>query len=98
MLRKKHLKLSRELISLEKQMKDYGDDYRALVELANSLSLEIQELSNLDTVIPELIREWAGSRGTLHLFITLLEKAKEKKQIERQLERYRLEQYRRSEL
>ena len=78
MLRKKHLKLSRELISLEKQMKDYGDDYRALVELANSLSLEIQELSNLDAVIPELISGWEGSRGTLHLFITLLEKAKEK--------------------
>jgi len=98
MLRKKHLKLSRELIGLERHMKDYGDDYRALVELANSLGLEIQELSNLDTVMPELISEWEGSRGTLHLFITLLEKAKEKKQIERQLERCRLEQYRRSEL
>ena len=30
--------------------------------------------------------------------VTLLEKAREKKQIERQLERYKLEQYRRSEL
>ena len=28
MLRKKHLKLSRELMSLEKQMKSYGDEYR----------------------------------------------------------------------
>jgi len=29
MLKKKHLKLSRELISLERQMKGYGDEYRA---------------------------------------------------------------------
>jgi len=27
MLRKKHMKLSRELISLERQMKGYGDEY-----------------------------------------------------------------------
>jgi len=46
MLRKKHLKLSRELISLEKQMKGYGDEYRALIELSESLGLDIQELSN----------------------------------------------------
>jgi len=98
MLRKKHLKLSHKLISLERQMKNYSSDYRALVELSNSLGLEIKELINLDAVILELISEWEGSRGALHLFITLLEKAREKKQIERWLERYRLEQYGRSEL
>ena len=42
MLRKKHLKLSRELISLEKQMKGYGDEYRALIELSESLGLDIK--------------------------------------------------------
>ena len=90
MLRKKHLKLSRELISLEKQMKGYGDEYRALIELSEILGLDIQELSNLNTIIAKLIEEWKGPRGTLHLFITLLEKAKEKKQIEKQLEKIRL--------
>jgi len=68
-LRKKHLKLSRELISLEKQMKGYGDEYRALIELSESLGLDIQELSNLDNVITKLIGEWKGPRGTLRLFI-----------------------------
>ena len=67
--RKKHLKLSRELISLEKQMKGYGDEYRALIELSESLGLDIQELSNLDNVITKLIGEWKGPRGTLRLFI-----------------------------
>jgi len=88
MLRKKHLKLSRELMSLEKQMKGYGDEYRALIELSESLGLDIQELSNLDNVIAKLIGEWKGPRGTLHLFITLLEKAKEKKQIENSSKKY----------
>ena len=58
MLRKKRLKLSRELISLEKQMKGYDDEYRVLIELSESLGLDIQELSNLDNVIAKLIGEW----------------------------------------
>ena len=56
MLRNKHLKLSRELISLEKHMKSYNDNYRALLELATSLGLNPKELSNLDTIIPSLIK------------------------------------------
>jgi len=32
--------------SLEKQMKGYGDEYRALIELLESLGLDIKELSN----------------------------------------------------
>ena len=71
-------------------MKSYDDDYRALLELVTSLGLNPKELSNLDTIIPRLIKQWKGPRGPLHLFITLLEKAKEKKQIEQQLEAHRL--------
>ena len=78
MLRKKHLKLSRELMSLEKQMKGYGDEYRALIELSESLGLDIKELSNLNNVIAKFIGEWKAPRGTLHLFIILLEKPKRK--------------------
>ena len=59
-------------------MKGYGDEYRALIELSESLGLDIQELSNLDNVIAKLIGEWKGPRRTLHLFITLLEKPKRK--------------------
>ena len=63
-------------------MKSYGE-YRALIELSESLGLDIQELSNLNNVIAKLIGEWKGPRETLHLLITLLEKAKEKKQNEK---------------
>ena len=66
-------------------MKGYGDEYRALIELSESLGLDIQELNNLNNVIGSLIEEWKGPCGTL------LEKAKEKKQIEKQPEKIRLE-------
>jgi len=39
-------------------MKGYGDEYRVLIELSESLGLDIQELSNLDNVIAKLIGEW----------------------------------------
>ena len=45
-------------------MKGYGDEYRALIELSESLSLDIQELSNLDNVMAKLIGEWKGPRDT----------------------------------
>ena len=54
MPRKKHPKLSRELISLEKQMKGYGDEYGAIIELSESIGLNTQGLSNLNTVIAKL--------------------------------------------
>ena len=90
-LRKKHLALLQEIKKLEKEMNDYGNDYHALIELAQDHGLDIQELSNIEAIIPKLIKEWKGSRGALHLFITLIEKARKKKQIEKQLEKIRLE-------
>ncbi len=90
-LRKKHLALLQEVKKLEKEMNDYGDDYHALIELAENFGLDIQQLSNIEAIIPKLIKEWKGSHGALHLFITLIEKARKKKQIEKQLEKIRLE-------
>ena len=90
-LRKKHLALLQEVKKLEKEMKEYGSDYHALIELAQDHGLDTQQLSNIEAIIPKLIKEWKGSRGALHLFITLIEKARKKKQIEKQLEKIRLE-------
>lgn len=90
-LRKKHLALLQEIKKLEKEMKDYGSEFQALMGLVENYGLDFQQLSNLEAIISKLLKEWNGSRGALHLFITLLEKAKEKKQIENQLERLRLE-------
>ena len=44
-LRKKHLALLQEVKKLEKEMNDYGDDYHALIELAQDHGLDIQQLS-----------------------------------------------------
>ena len=52
--------------------------------------LDLERLSNIDAIVPKLLWKWKGRRGALHLFITLIEKAREKKQIESQLEKYRL--------
>ena len=95
-LRKKHLTLLQEIKKLEKEMNDYGDDYHALIELAQDHGLDTQQLSNIEAIIPKLIKEWKGSRGALHLFITLIEKARMKKQIEKQLEKIRLNSAERS--
>jgi len=59
-------------------MKGYGDEYRTLIKLSESLGLDIKELSNLNNVIAKFIGEWKAPRGTLHLFIILLEKPKRK--------------------
>jgi len=95
-LRKKHLALLQEVKKLEKEMKGYGSDYQALIELAKDHGLDTQQLSNTEAIIPKLIKEWKGSRGALHLFITLVEKARVKKQIEKQLEKIRLDSAERS--
>jgi len=52
--------------------------------------LDLERLSNIDAIVPKLLWKWKGRRGALHLFITLIEKVREKKQIESQLEKYRL--------
>jgi len=41
-LKKRHLNLSRELVRLEKHMKDYGGDYEALVGLAEDFRLDFE--------------------------------------------------------
>ena len=66
-------------------MRGYGSDHQALIEL------DLEHLSNVNAIVPKLLRKWKGRRGALHLFITLIEKAREKKQIESQLEKYRLD-------
>jgi len=37
-------------------MNDYGDDYHALIELAENFGLDIQQLSNTEATIPKLIK------------------------------------------
>ena len=83
-----YLALLQEVKKLEKEMRGYGSDYQALIELAQDHGLDIQQLSNIEAIIPKLIKEWKGSRGALHLFITLIEKARMKKQIEKQPKKY----------
>ena len=93
-LKSRHLTLARSVISLQNRLKRaYGPQFRELYSLARSLGLEIGTLSNVDLVAPKLISRWKGNPTPLHLFITLLEQAKEKRKIEKMLVEIRKKVY-----
>jgi len=89
-LKSRHLSLAHSVISLQNKLKKvYGPQFRELYGLAKSLGLETTTLSNVDSIAPKLMSLWKGHPTPLHLFITLLEKAKEKREIEKKLREIR---------
>jgi len=89
-LKTRHIALTRNVSGLERQLKrNYGSSYRALLTLAQDLGLDFKHLSNIDVIVPELIKAWKGNPSPLHLFITLLEEARIRKEIEQKLQQLR---------
>jgi len=89
-LKLRHLTLAQNVIRLQNKLKRaYGPEYRELLSLIRSLGLEFETFSNLSVVAPQLISRWKGHPTPLHLFITLLEQSKEKREIERKLSELR---------
>ena len=87
-LKNAHIKLVNEVNKLQrllKKMKVYGK----LVKFAVSLGLDTNKLSNLEELTPTMIEKWSGLQEEIHLFITLLESVKKKKEIEFQLASFR---------
>ena len=92
-LKIRHIALTRKVSGLERQLRrSYGSSYRALLTLAQNLGLDFKHLSNIDVIVPELINAWKGNPSPLHLFITLLEEAKVRKEIEQKLQQLRQSQ------
>jgi len=87
-LRSRHGKLAREMDSVEKRLRK-RKVYEDLLDLAGELGLDAETFSNLYKVIDSLLERWDGTKEDLHQFITYLELAKEKREIEHNLEEIR---------
>jgi hypothetical protein len=90
-LKNKHHRLERYMNQLQKMLMKQGY-FKDLAEAALSHGIDRNTYSNVYEVSVKLMKEWEGPRGPLHLFITFLEEAREKKRIERQLEEIRLKE------
>lgn len=60
-----------------------------LLALADQVGLNMEDLNNLNKVLPQLFKAWDDSEDYMHRFITYLEKLKEKWIVEKQLLRIR---------
>jgi hypothetical protein len=69
---------------LEKQPDVYGEANELLAELKVT-----PDLGNTSEVVPKFLLAWKGSTEFAHMFVTLIELAKDKKDIERKLSEIR---------
>ena len=83
-LKHRHLKLTTDADVIKKRLKKKGV-YGRLMNLAKKVSLDFKNLSNVDEITPRLLREWDGLEGDSLMFVTLLETAREKRQVEHKL-------------
>ncbi|MEM3823329.1 MAG: hypothetical protein QXH87_00165, partial [Candidatus Bathyarchaeia archaeon] len=90
-LKREHVRLTEETARLTRLLQK-SDEYDALKETAENLGLNPQTLENAEEVATKLLQTWEGLKAPAHIFITLLETAKKRRQIEKQIEKIRLKQ------
>jgi len=94
-LKSQHLKLVEEVKRLTKPLEKDGV-YESLMAFAYELGLDLTDLHNVEEIATKILKNWRGQLDQnvqpshIHLFITLLEKGKQKKAIERKLTEIRL--------
>jgi len=94
-LKSQHLKLVEEVKRLTKPL-EKGGVYESLMRFAYELGLDLADLHNVEEIAIKILKNWRGQLDQnvqpshIHLFITLLEKGKQKKAIERKLTETRL--------
>jgi predicted CopG family antitoxin len=94
-LKSQHLKLVEEVKRLTKPLEKDGV-YESLMRFAYQLGLDLTDLHNVEEIATKILKNWRGQLDQniqpshIHLFITLLEKGKQKKAIERKLTEIRL--------
>ncbi|MEM3578439.1 MAG: hypothetical protein QXX51_08375 [Candidatus Bathyarchaeia archaeon] len=87
-LKREYAKLFDEVERLKAVLKKVGC-YDELMSLVHELGLDFGDLHNMWDIVPELMQSWED-RGQAHLFISLMEKAKKKKELERKLTETRM--------
>jgi len=94
-LKSQHLKLVEEVKRLTKPLEKDGV-YESLMRFAHALGLDLTDLHNVEDITTKILQNWKSQLNQniqpshIHLFITLLEKGKQKKAIERKLTETRL--------
>ena len=94
-LKSQHLKLVEEVKRLTKPFEKDGV-YESLMRFAHALGLDLTDLHNVEEIATKILKNWKSQLDQnvqpshIHLFITLLEKGKQKKAIERKLTETRL--------
>jgi predicted CopG family antitoxin len=94
-LKSQHLKLVEEVKRLTKPLEKDGV-YESLMRFAHALGLDLTDLHNVEEIATKILENWKSQPDQnvqpshIHLFITLLEKGKQKKAIERKLTEIRL--------
>jgi predicted CopG family antitoxin len=94
-LKSQHLKLVEEVNRLTKPLEKNGV-YESLMAFAYELGLDLTDLHNVEEIATKILKNWKSQLDQniqpshIHLFITLLEKGKQKKDIERKLTETRL--------
>jgi len=94
-LKSQHLKLVEEVKRLTKPLEKDGV-YESLMRFAHQLGLDLTDLHNVEEIATKILENWKSQPDQnvqpshIHLFITLLEKGKQKKAIERKLTETRL--------
>ncbi|MEM3577258.1 MAG: hypothetical protein QXX51_02225 [Candidatus Bathyarchaeia archaeon] len=87
-LKREYAKLFDEVERLKTALKKLGC-YDELIDLVRELGLDFGDLHNMWDIVPKLMQSWED-RGQAHQFISLMEKAKKKKELERKLTETRM--------
>ena len=94
-LKSQHLKLVEEVNRLTKLLEKDGV-YESLMGFAYELGLDLTDLHNVEEIAAQILHKGRENldqnirTSHIHLFITLLEKGKQKKDIERKLTQIRI--------
>ena len=87
-LKREHIRLIREVDRHEKWLRK-RKVYENLARLAVKVGLSPRDLSGLEEAMPKMMSEWKGLKEDVHLFITLLENVRAKRELERKLDEIR---------
>jgi response regulator RpfG family c-di-GMP phosphodiesterase len=88
-LKREHIRLVREVDRQEKWLRK-RKVYDDLARLAVKVGLSPKDLSGLEEAAPKMMSEWKGLKEDVHLFITLLENVRAKRELERKLDEIRI--------
>jgi hypothetical protein len=87
-LKDRHSRLVCQLDKMQKRLKAQSVPYDEADELLAAVGAR-SDLSNCDEVIPKFMLAWKGSQEFMHEYITLVEVAREKKEVETRLRELR---------